>query len=514
MTEDRTDVVGQTARRRDPFIDIVRVGAVLVVVVGHWVVTSAYWDEAGTRGVNALSVVPWTRLTTWLTQVMPLLFFAGGFANAVVADRFRGDYLGYLRTRLVRLVVPTAVLFAVWTVVGFAVEIAEPPRADVLDHAAFIAAIPMWFLGVYVIVVALAPALLGLHRRLGLWVPAGMVVGAAAVDVAVHGLGVEPIGILNWALVWLLAHQIGFWYRDGRLGSRPVHVAMAATGLVGLVALTLGAGYPVSMVGVPGQPRWNTDPPSLAIVALIVWLVGLTLLLRGPLTRLWRARERTLRALHGRVLTLFLWHVSAIPLVVLALYPLGFPQPETGTGEWWLWRPVWLAGLGISMYVLVRAFGRFEIRARPRVLAATSPVRVVGAGLAVFSLAAAILGSGLTGFSDPFGPGRHLLEFRINAFHNIAHFAIGLAGAWIVVRPTRLGIIVPLVVAALFTGVGWLGLASPSAVGALAWNEASSLLHLAVGGTTLGLLTAFAVRDALRPAGEDRRSSRAPTGTR
>jgi surface polysaccharide O-acyltransferase-like enzyme len=477
---------------RDPFIDVLRIAAVVIVVLGHWLVTSVYWDEAGTRSVNALSVQAWIRASTWITQVMPLLFFVGGFANATVSERFDGEYLGYLRERLVRLVTPVAALFALWAPVGVAVAVFDLPQ--ILAHSAFVAGIPMWFLGIYMIVVALAPALLRLHRRFGLAVPLWMVAGAVAVDIALHRYGIEGVAFLNYAFVWLLAHQLGFWYRDGRLATPATPWLMAASGLVGLVALTTVGGYPVSMVGVPGEPRWNTDPPSLAIVALILWSIGLALIVRPAVERWGRNRSRLVSSLNRRILTIYVWHITAIPIAVLALYPLGFPQHETGSAAWWRWRPLWLVGLAMSLALLVALLGRSETRARPRPPVTTTPARVVGASLAVFSIAAAVLGSALTGFSDPFGAGRALLVFTLNPTSNLLHMVLGIAAAAAAVRPGGAGVAVPSLVAAAFIGAGWAEVAAPGTLSLLAWNQATAILHVVAGGFALVALAVAAPR--------------------
>ena len=202
---------------RDIFLDALRVAAVLVVVAGHWTTTTVIWEEGRIAGENALSVIPESHLATWLLQVMPLLFFVGGAANAWSLARHSGKYLAYLRTRLVRLLAPTVAFMAVWLIVGIVAEALPLPEPNVVESAADVAALPLWFLGLYVVVVALAPVLWRVHRSLDWWAPVLMVAGAAVVDVLVHGLGYDDVGVANYALVWLVPHQLGFFVADGRL---------------------------------------------------------------------------------------------------------------------------------------------------------------------------------------------------------------------------------------------------------------------------------------------------------
>jgi fucose 4-O-acetylase-like acetyltransferase len=272
---------------RDAWIDLLRVASVAVVVIGHWVTTTVIWEDDRIGIENALSVVRGSHISTWLIQVMPVMFFVGGFSNYRSYDRHDRAYLGFLRSRLARLLAPTLVFVGIWTVIGFVAQVSDLGLPNIVDRAADLAALPFWFLGLYLFVVALAPMMLQLHRRFGSRAAGAMAGGAALVDLVHHGLGVPHIGYLNFALVWLLAHQIGFLYADGslvRLSQRAVLAATAA-GLAMLVLLTTVGGYPVSLVGVPGDERWNTNPPSLALVALTCWLIGLALLAREPLQR-------------------------------------------------------------------------------------------------------------------------------------------------------------------------------------------------------------------------------------
>ena len=137
---------------------------------------------------------------------------------------------------------------------------------------------------------------------------------------------------------------------------------MAAGGLAALAALTASGAWPRSMVGLPGDPVSNMNPPSLCIVALTVWLVGLAMLVRAPLTRwLHRPRPWTLVVTAGSTLmTVFLWHLTALVLAVLALHPLGLPDPSPGTPAWWALRPLWLLVPAALLVPLVALFARFE----------------------------------------------------------------------------------------------------------------------------------------------------------
>ena len=491
---------------RDHFIDFLRVVAVLVVVLGHWLATTVIWQPGRIEGENALSVISETHLATWILQVMPLLFFVGGFSNSRSLARHGGDYLGFLRTRYERLLRPTLVFLGSWLVIGIAAQLLPLAQPNVLEKGADIAALPFWFIGIYVIVVALAPVMWRLHGRYGWRVPVVMITGALIIDVLHHGVGVANIGVANYAFVWLLPHQLGFFYADGRLKNmaRRVAVGAAGVGFAGLVVLTTLAGYPTSMIGVPGEERWNTDPPSLPLVMMTVWLVGLALLIRPPVTS-WLLSEgpRALVASLNRIpLTLYLWHVSAVTLAASILYPLGFPDSPTGSAGWWAARPLWIAGLVPALVALVLIFRRFETHPPPRRVDSLtdSTIRRVAAAFAVVSLGLGLLGFGTTGFDRILASaGEGILAFTTNPAQNAIHMVVGLAVLASVYGKSPGPQAATVSGALLYLGLGIIGWSD--GIETLAINPATAILHVVVGvGFVLAAIRGLA-GSRERPAG-------------
>ncbi|HEX8004292.1 MAG TPA: acyltransferase [Mycobacteriales bacterium] len=387
-----------TPATRDRYVDFLRAFSISVVVLGHWLMAAVTFDSSGFHAGNALAAMPWLQPLTWVLQVMPVFFFVGGFAHLVTYDGVRrrgGRYVHFVQGRLSRLLRPVSVLLGVWV----PLTVLLSPSARVTKLVVQL----LWFLGVYVVMVALAPLTIRLHRRYGWRVPAALALVAALVDVASFGLGMAGLRWVNVVPVWLLAHQLGYFY--GAI-SRRAALALSATGLGALVALTAWGPYPTSMVGMPGEKVSNMAPPTVCIVALTAWLVGLVVLARPLVTR-WLARPRVwtaVVALNGVIMTVFLWHLTALLLAVFVLLPRGwFPQPAVGSGAWWLTRPLWFAVLLALLAGLVAVFGRLE---RPAPVAfAPSPSRTPVASQAaavagVLLVASGVLGLALVGLSD------------------------------------------------------------------------------------------------------------------
>ncbi|MEO3867911.1 acyltransferase [Nonomuraea sp. B12E4] len=394
----------RTPARRDRHIDFLRAMAIIAVVTGHWL-TVQITHDGGLHGASVLDLVPWTRPLTWLFQVMPIFFLVGGFANAasLAAHRRRGGGVtGWMLRRTERLVRPTTMLLIVLTAVALAAGAVGADPA-LVGLATWVAGIPLWFLVAYLAVVVLTPVTYALHERFGLAVPVALLVLVGAGDMARLVWRVPHGGEGNFLFAWLAIHQLGFAWRDGRLPARPaVALPLALGGTAALVGLTVWGPYPVSMVAVAGQEIQNTSPPTLALLALATAQTGFALLLHGPVNR-WLSDVRpwtVVVAINSVIMTVFLWHMTAVVFGVLALYATGvFPQPPPASVPWFLLRLPWLAVLGVFLGVLVMLFGPVEQRIRPY----HEPGR--GAGLLTAAGMAGVL-AGLLGIAMA-GPGHH-----------------------------------------------------------------------------------------------------------
>ncbi|NBE54572.1 acyltransferase family protein, partial [Streptomyces boluensis] len=397
-----------TPAGRDRYVDLLRVASLGTVVLGHWLMAavSTGADGTGADGQvevgNLLAVVPELQLLTWALQIMPVFFFVGGFAHALSyrSLRARTDsgqlYPAFLRARLQRLLRPTIAFVLLWGAAALALQLLGA-GGGLLDVALRLVAQPLWFIGIYLAMVAFTPPLLKAHERWG-WGVFGALVGAAGtVDLLRFALGVPYVEFLNFAFVWLAVHQLGFLRADGRLRVRGVPAALAACGLAGAVALVTYGPYPLSMVGMPGERVSNMAPPTFALLCHGLWLVGAVELVRRPVTG-WLQRPRVWRgviAASGIAMTAFLWHLTAMLGVYGALLALDVRLPAPASGGWWAQVPVRLAAAALVTALLVAAFRRFERpAAAPTAHTGSGPLAAVGVTLCLFG----VLGLSMVGF--------------------------------------------------------------------------------------------------------------------
>jgi surface polysaccharide O-acyltransferase-like enzyme len=346
--EARTDV----QRARELSADLYRVLAVLIVVTGHWLVSVVTYRAGQFGNDYPLAVLPWTQWLTLVFQVVPVFFLVGGYASAASWTRWHaegdGRQLDWVRGRVGAILGPTtayvALVLGVVAALGW-VGVGGSP----LSFGGWAVAMHLWFVPVYLVVLALTPVAMAAHRRWGLLVPAVLAVAVAAVDIAARVGHVPGIGSVNYVLCWAAVYQIGICWRDGGLrGTRALLLAVVAA-LV--VAALLGLRwYPISMVGAPGAAAQNNFPPNVALLAFAAAQVGLLVAAAPAVTRRLRRSRwvRPLAAANTNVMAVYLWQMVPVVIVALIGYPTGLlPQPVTATGPWWVFRLVWLVILAV-----------------------------------------------------------------------------------------------------------------------------------------------------------------------
>jgi peptidoglycan/LPS O-acetylase OafA/YrhL len=395
------ELANATPRTRDRYVDFLRAVSICAVVFGHWFIGVIHRQDGLVYLTSAVGLSSGLWFGTWLFQVMPIFFFVGGFSNLTAYEAFRRRGQGraaFVRSRVARLLRPSAVFLGAWAVVQVGLHLADAGRPagpdlwgdttllrGMLPPAQTLPFGPLWFLGFYLVVVVASPLLIRLHRRFGVWVPVAMIAMVVVVDVVGFGLELRQFRYLNVLPVLLFPHQLGFFYADGSLaGRRRLPLGMVVAGLAGLVLLTNpwlfepfgqarfdwfpGIGhYPKSLLGTDVEEISNAYPPTVCFLLGGIWSIGAVMLLRERVSgwlerpRLWKATIFT----NGIIMTLFLWHMTAYLIAILALWPLGFGHELDTTARWWLERPVWILVPGVILTAIVALVGRLE-RPPPR----------------------------------------------------------------------------------------------------------------------------------------------------
>ena len=406
---------------RDRYPDALRAGALVVVVLGHWLATLPRMDGGRLVGTeHLLRIWDLAGLLTWVVQVVPLFVFVSAAVSADgVARRMRegGRELHWWAGRALGLARPTLTYLAVLAALALGVHLTGGRLLAAFDRSL---TVHLWFLIMLLAVQALLPLSVRADRRFGPWMVVALVVlvalgdlsraGAAGLDDA-RRFGAHVVdGGGGWAwinllLAWLVPQQLGIAWKRGRFGGAPAGLAFLALGAAWLLA-ALRVGYPAAMVGV-GLAGNNMLPPTLALLG-VMWLqVGAVLLFETPARRLLERRPftRAVALLSALGMPLYLWHKLAEPPAAWIAERLRLPidAGDPGDAGFWLGRLGWIGLCALVVAPVLVAVVAFERRRRVEVATTDVTARIVGggvallAGLAMGVVPGALIGLGCVG---------------------------------------------------------------------------------------------------------------------
>ena len=349
-----TTPTAEPTTARDLRLDVLRAGALAVVVIWHWVFTSLDWSSSGPHTDNPVTTHPWLWTLTWFAQPMCVFFAVGGALHA--RDRRRpGEFYA---ARLRRLLPPVLPLVTVALAVILA---ADATGNAAISRAVTLAVSPMWFLGVYLVLIALAPAGRWAHARAGVLVQVVLLATVALVDTWRLSTGADhlvvQIGML--CLTWAFVHQLGF-HLTTLFTNRRAAACLATTGLLALCALSLTPRYPAAMVGSSASHMSNMGPPNLMVAALAMFQLGLISLAAAPLARIAERVRDHLAVVNQHSMRIFTWHMVAFVAFAVLAHRLGLDN-DLGSQHWWETRPLWLAG-PLAVYLTAAALTRAAAR--------------------------------------------------------------------------------------------------------------------------------------------------------
>ncbi|MEU7211287.1 acyltransferase [Streptomyces sp. NPDC044989] len=368
-----------TSKERDRAVDALRALAILGVVLGHWLVTALVADGTGLHAASPLQDMPWLAPVSWAFQTLAVFFLVGGHVatRGYASARARGETYGrWLTARLSRLFRPVLAVLTLWTVTAALLLLtgADYPTVHTLVKLALS---PMWFLLVFAALTAATPLLTRLH-------PLWPLVVVLHVDLLRFGLGAPSwLGWVNLAAGWLVPYTLGAAWTRGELDRRRAGWLLLTGGTAATAALVAWAGYPASMVGVPGASVSNLNPPTLAAVTFGLAQCGLALLLRERLRRVMRrpVAWAAVALVNLSAMTIFLWHQTAL-MATTATGLLAGRLPGLHTLpdglDWVAARLVWLPVFALVLACCWATFRSCEhggVRRGTRVVRAYSPRR-------------------------------------------------------------------------------------------------------------------------------------------
>lgn len=360
---------------RDRAVDVARLGSLIVVMFGHCALLLATIDGRGVRIGNILGELPALTPITWVLQVMPLFFLAGGAAGAY-GYRAGTPWGCWLFTRAQRLCRPVFWYLAAWSLVLVVVGVTLGKSSEARLGGESVAL--LWFLGIYLITVAFVPALTRLSSGRSVAVLlAVLLVATAAVDGIRFAVGDAMAGLANFVLVWLIPMTIGVAYARRLIGMRSAAVVAAAAFAVQVALVAVGP-YEVSLV-VTGAERFsNVSPPTLVLAMQCLWMSSAFVLLAAPIRR-WARHRRVWHVVavgNAGAMTLYLWHIPAIAVAAFGLHLVGQDAYDVHAPGFWARLALRALVFAVVMLAFFRLLSPLEHRRLPWW---DRPARAVGA---------------------------------------------------------------------------------------------------------------------------------------
>ncbi|WP_327689404.1 acyltransferase family protein [Streptomyces tubercidicus] len=390
-------VADRTPADRDRALDGLRALALLAVPLGHWLIGGFTLDTGGAlHNASLLTAVGGLAPASWVLQMLGIFFLVGGHASVLSLRRATGrgeSTRSWLCGRLVRLGRPVLGVTAVWAMLLPLLYTLGVPEATLRTGATLVIQ-PLWFVGVYAVITALTPCCVRAARWMGAWAAAPLAASVAAVDFLRYGPYADAVppwlSLLNLLPGWMFAYQLGVSWGERRLGRRAAW-SLLLGGAAVFAALLLFFHYPMSMVGVPGQHRTNSHPPSLLVLALAAAQSGAAVLLRDRLARLLRrpALWAPVALVNLSALTILCWHQTAllstaVPASFLGQIP-GLTAAPDSLG-WLLARLAWLPVFAAALLLIGRTTRRFDAPWTGVTGARRAATALLAAGFGAFAL--------------------------------------------------------------------------------------------------------------------------------
>lgn len=351
----RASVLAATPNTRDRAIDVARLGSLVVVMLGHCVLLLATVTDGRVWIGNTLGMQPSLHPLTWLLQVMPLFFFAGAASSAygIKPDTNWGSWLFGRSQRLAR---PVFWYLAFWVLalVGLRLAFGDSSAMRIGQESVAL----LWFIGVYLVVLAFVPVLVRHASARGFAVVVvALIALSAGFDAARLRFDALGWGYPNFLLIWLIPVVIGVAYAR-KLITRSAAAWIGALAFAGAVAAVAGP-YDLTLV-VTGNERFsNTTPPTMLLGLHCVW-VSMAFVLAAPAISRFARRGWVWYPVaigNGGAMTLYLWHIPAIAVAVLVQhYVIGTDAYDPGQQGFWglmLLRACLFAAVMVGLFLLL-----------------------------------------------------------------------------------------------------------------------------------------------------------------
>ena len=314
-----------TSISRERFIDFAKVLGILFLVINSHLLLSIS-ESYGEYNIRNLSETNLSRqILTWFTTGMSLFAFTMGFNNLIawysnvgregsqwqyLVDR-TNSILGPLIVWIISITILLNVLY-LYTDLPLYLTTSEDGIMSSIEFVLW----PMWLVTIYLVLVIFAPLTIYLHRKFPHLTVVLLTLLTLLVDSYEFPLNFSYLKLLNYLFFWLLIHQLGYFFADGKfLLLKKNLIAFVFLSLLSYLFFILEQNInSLSMASYRLSNYNNEDPPTILYLAASMMSLFVLLYFKNFLEFKLNSKNiwKIVSIVHSNIYTLFFWHLIVI----------------------------------------------------------------------------------------------------------------------------------------------------------------------------------------------------------
>ena len=314
--------VANTSISRERFIDFTKIVGLLFLIINSFTLLRLQ-DSGGELFVTNLSVKSQSLMvTTWFTAGMSLFFFSIGFNNLIAwySNVGRdGSQWNYLVDRINTLLGPVIVwIFSSTIVLNFLSRSENFPNYLTTSEDGIMPSIefilwPLWLVSIYLVMVLFAPFTIYLHKKYPYATVLSLITLTVLIDNIDFSLSFSYIKLFNYLFFWIVIHQIGYFFADGKIQKVKLNVFKYITvftyGYL-FYQMSVSESY-LSLASYRLTSFNNEDPPTTMYLIASIGLICLFLSVKNIIENILANQKIWLLIshIHSNIYTIYLWHL-------------------------------------------------------------------------------------------------------------------------------------------------------------------------------------------------------------
>ena len=324
--------VASTSISRERFIDFTKIIGLLFLIINSFSFLRLQ-DSGGELFVENLSVNSQNLMVvTWFTAGMSLFFFSMGFNNLIAwySNVGRdGSQWNYLVDRINTLLGPVIVwIFSSTIILNLLSRSENFPNYLTTSEDGIMQSIefilwPLWLVSIYLVMVLFAPFTIYLHKKYPYATVLSLITLTILIDNIDFSLNLSYLKLFNYLFFWIVVHQIGYFFADGKIQKLKLnvfrYVTVFAYGYL-FYQMSVSESY-LSLASYRLTSLNNEDPPTTVYLIASIGLICLFLSVKNIIEKILSNQKIWLiiSHIHSNIYTVYLWHI----FVFFSIYLFG-----------------------------------------------------------------------------------------------------------------------------------------------------------------------------------------------